>query len=275
MEMMHHEAGVRTVAVGGQPTNGPMQAPSGSRGAAYYTSDDIDSVIDFVEQINSTTINFIPSRTDNDLYILSLGLNLRDQIRKGEYVPLQFVYEAVNCRIYFTPQTIYNYTNLWNYAASAIWTKPELCVQGSTGYATSSATDTKGPPGGSATINKNVSYDISGVIRTSGDADGFNAEVSGGIIDGSVQRPSSGGGGSPTIKYNSNVSQRFQIKKAVFNGVCNPGSPRCGGTGTNVHNPQNSLAPLPVRAAGGESRNNLLEGGSMGVLIKAGVAPWA
>jgi mannose/fructose-specific phosphotransferase system component IIA len=27
MEMMHHEAGVRTVVAGGLPQNGPMQAP--------------------------------------------------------------------------------------------------------------------------------------------------------------------------------------------------------------------------------------------------------
>ena len=27
MEMMHHEAGVRTVVAGGLPVNGPMQAP--------------------------------------------------------------------------------------------------------------------------------------------------------------------------------------------------------------------------------------------------------
>ena len=33
MEMMHHSAGVRTVVAGGRPDYGPMQAPSGSRGA--------------------------------------------------------------------------------------------------------------------------------------------------------------------------------------------------------------------------------------------------
>jgi hypothetical protein len=73
-------------------------------------------------------------------------INLRDQIRKGETIPLQFTYEAANCRIFYTPQTFYNYENLWKYAADAIWNNPALCVQNSTGYATTNGSDTAGPP---------------------------------------------------------------------------------------------------------------------------------
>ena len=41
--MMHHEAGVQTVVVGGQPqVLGPMQAVAGNRGARDYESDDLD-----------------------------------------------------------------------------------------------------------------------------------------------------------------------------------------------------------------------------------------
>lgn len=73
-------------------------------------------------------------------------INLRDQIRKGNTVPVQFIYEAANCRIFYTPQTFYNYTNLWKFAAEAIWTNSSLCVKNSTGYATTNTTDTTGPP---------------------------------------------------------------------------------------------------------------------------------
>lgn len=62
---------------------------------------------------------------------------MRDQIRKGEEIPLQFLYEAADCRIFFTPSTFYNQTALWKYAAEATWTKPQLCVKDSTGYTAS------------------------------------------------------------------------------------------------------------------------------------------
>jgi hypothetical protein len=251
MEMMHHEAGVRTVVVGGQPSYGPMQAPSGNRGAAYYTSGDIDNNINYAESINTTTVNYLPTRTDNDFYVTRLGVNLRDQIRKSEYVPLQFVYEAANCRIFYTPQTIYNYTNLWNYAANAIYSKPELCVQGSTGYATSNATDTKIPLNATAAFNVNVSYNISGIIRLSGSDDGFNIGVSRRISDGFVsfsqigQRPPRSPSGPSISKFNDNVPPQFRNKPKSFNGICGPGAPACGGTRTGPYNPGNTLVPLP------------------------------
>jgi len=73
-------------------------------------------------------------------------INLRDQIRQGETVPLQFTYEAANCRIFYTAQTFYNYTNLWRYAADAIYSNPALCVKNSTGFATTNGSDVNGPP---------------------------------------------------------------------------------------------------------------------------------
>lgn len=94
-------------------------------------------------------------------------------------MPLQFVYEAANCRIFYTPQTIFNYTNLWMYAADATWKKPELCVQGSTGYAlNSSVTDTNGPQAVQGSMF-NVTYDLEGIIRLSGETYDFPAAFSG------------------------------------------------------------------------------------------------
>ena len=245
MEMMHHEAGVRTVVVGGQPRNGPMQAPSGSRGAAYYTSDDIDANINYAERINATTISLFPPR-DPNILITRLGLNLRDQIRRGETTPLQFIYEAATCRIFYTPQTIYNYTNLWHYAARAIWTNPHLCVPCSTGYAASNATDTTGPAGASAAISANVSYDLSGVFRVSGGAQGFNAAVPGGIPDFAVPVSpiASAGKGAVKPSYRSNVPRQYRNLKEAYAGNCGPASPYCGGTHTGANNPQNTLPAI-------------------------------
>lgn len=231
MEFMHHEAGVRSVVVGGLPAKGPMQSPSGSRGAAYYTSDRLDANINYAAQINSTASGFLPSRQE-DVFITRLGINLLDQIRKGENIPLQFVYEAADCRIFYTPETIYNYTNLWNYAADAIWSKPSLCVEGSTGYATTNkgATDIKGPPNGSASVPIKVSHDVSGIDKIAGtNANNFGPLVSGGLPDGFRVPPISAAGQSKTI-YAKSVAAKYQQKQAAFNGICTPGSPVCGGT---------------------------------------------
>ena len=160
MELMHHEAGVRTVTAGGRPSAGPMQAASGSRGAEYYSTDDLDADFEVVEEINATAVALLPSRTEH-IFVLSAGINLRDQIRKDQNTPLQFLYEAANCRIFYTPYTFNNLTKLWEYAADAIWNKPELCVQGSTGYAsTTKAQSTKSPPNETESINANATHDI-------------------------------------------------------------------------------------------------------------------
>ena len=60
--MMHHDAGVKTVAVGGLPQAGPMQTASGTRGAQLYTAEDIDNTIAVAEYFNATTADILPDR---------------------------------------------------------------------------------------------------------------------------------------------------------------------------------------------------------------------
>lgn len=143
--MMHHEAGVRTVVAGGRPEIGPMQALAGSRGAQYYEAADLDIDIAFAEDINATVTPDLPNR-NIEFRIDVASFNLRDQVRRGENFPLQFAYEAADCRIFYTPQTFNNYTALWQYAADAIWTNPKLCVPGSTNQLSAgNVTDKAGP----------------------------------------------------------------------------------------------------------------------------------
>ncbi|KAI0451089.1 hypothetical protein F5B21DRAFT_528208 [Xylaria acuta] len=142
VEMMHHEAGVRTVTVGGRPSTGPMQAVGGTRGARSLSTDILDNNINFARELLAGTseADFLPNRTEAlDVFVVGAAVNLRDQVRAGETTtttPLQFAYEAADCRIYFTPETIFNYTALWQRAADAVWADPGLCVAGSAGYAT-------------------------------------------------------------------------------------------------------------------------------------------
>lgn len=154
---MHHEAGVRVVVAGGRPTTGPMQAPSGTRGARLYDHDTLDNNIGFVQKLLTIQTlpdaDFLPNRTEApDVYVTYASINIRDQIRRDETVPIQFASEAADCLILYTPQTAYNYTALWQYAADAIWTNPSLCVASSTGYATTGTnkTDFIGPGTGTS-----------------------------------------------------------------------------------------------------------------------------
>ena len=149
-EMMHHQAGVRTVVVGGRPNTGPMQAVAGTRGALSYNTFALDDDIYEAITINNSAADVLPSShfaEELDLFVISASFNLRDQIRQGpdEYFPQQFAYEAADCRIYWTMSTFNNFKNLWQQAADAIWTKPELCVKNSTNYPSIGKTDTVGP----------------------------------------------------------------------------------------------------------------------------------
>lgn len=186
MELMHHEAGVRTVVVGGQPSHGPMQAPSGSRGAELYSVEDLDADFDIALALNETTANYLPQRAE-DVYVLYAGINLRDQIRKDQDTPLQFLYEAADCRIYFTPQTFWNFTNLWTYTVKAAWDNPKLCVEGSTGFSSKSTSNaTVGPPSGSSTGNSYISYNISDILYLSTQADDIHHGFGGQELDARV-----------------------------------------------------------------------------------------
>ena len=163
-----------------------MQAPSGSRGAELYSVEDLDTDFDIALALNETTSSYLPQRAE-DVYVLYAGINLRDQIRKDQDTPLQFLYEAADCRIYFTPQTVWNFTNLWKYTVKAAWENPKLCIEGSTGYASKPTSDaTVGPPSGSSNGNSYISYNISDILYLSTQADDFHHGFGGQELDARV-----------------------------------------------------------------------------------------
>lgn len=151
VELMAHQAGVKTVVVGGRPTKGPMQIASGSRGARLYSSEALD--FDYLN-VNNTLENpeafaRLPSRADTGMNVNFAGFNIRDRLRQGndDGVPIQFKYDAADCRLYYTLSNIYNMTQLWHDVAAAAWDDTSLCVEGSTGYSTrNTSTEAKLPP---------------------------------------------------------------------------------------------------------------------------------
>jgi hypothetical protein len=146
---MSHQAGVRTLAVGGRPSPGPMQAVSGSRGARSYDASELDADFTFVSSTieNDTAAALLPNRSDTGMWINTAGINIRDQVRENDATPLQFKYEAADCRIYYTLANVFNMSRLWRDAAAAAWDDPSLCVQGSTGFPSARNTSsTQSPP---------------------------------------------------------------------------------------------------------------------------------
>ncbi|KAL4946227.1 hypothetical protein BDV06DRAFT_208881 [Aspergillus oleicola] len=96
LKLMHQQAGVRTVVVGGR----------GTRGAAIYSASRLDQDMEVLKKIDNLTTGQLPDRT-NSFSSSVLSINLRDQIRLGDgnANPLQFHYEAADCRIFYTPST--------------------------------------------------------------------------------------------------------------------------------------------------------------------------
>lgn len=147
---MSQQAGVRTVVVGGRPQPGPMQATSGSRGALAYSGPYLDEDIAISSQFapNAALPALEPEieLRDSGMYLIVEAFNLRDQVRSPDpnAAPLQFSYEAADCRLYWTLDNALNMTRLWYDAAGAIWGLGlnASCVPGSTGYASHGANAT-------------------------------------------------------------------------------------------------------------------------------------
>jgi len=148
--------GVRTVVAGGRPEAGPMQAVGGSRGARDYAAIELDFDFLLAGLLNETanaTLPEIPSNQlsrDTGMWITYAGLNLRDQIRKSDLaspdpIPLQFRYEAADCRIYYRLDTLWNMTNLWQDVAEASWGGKARCVAGSTNRSTTAGQGSNNP----------------------------------------------------------------------------------------------------------------------------------
>jgi hypothetical protein len=64
--------------------------------------------------------------------LASYSLNLRDNIPQGdtEQIPLQFIFEPADCRIFYTAETVSSPSALWEYVAGVAW-GGNKCASGS------------------------------------------------------------------------------------------------------------------------------------------------
>ncbi|KAF2849332.1 hypothetical protein T440DRAFT_427004 [Plenodomus tracheiphilus IPT5] len=150
-ELLKNQGAVRTIAVGGRPQRGPMQGVGGTKGAQVFSWDDIQVRMQAVfflgspeqqtqwrqEDLGKTA--FATQLFKRSAYrngVVAGGVNLKDNLRQNDAskTPLEFMYEAADCRMWFTAPMISDVTELWKGVADRMFHNgTNLCVEGSTG----------------------------------------------------------------------------------------------------------------------------------------------
>ncbi|KAL5593294.1 hypothetical protein FOBRF1_012396 [Fusarium oxysporum] len=149
VNLMTNIGGVRALPFGGHPNGQPMQIMGGVRGSQTLTFDDIATVVSAAKAVyreTPETLEFITKEENERLmkvaprpleeFPIKLGagqVNFLNAYQDGDDdLPLQFQYQAGDCRLYYTAENIYHPETIWKSAKEAIWGN-RSCVKGSTG----------------------------------------------------------------------------------------------------------------------------------------------
>lgn len=135
-EFLRVLGGVKSVAMGGRPKPGLIQGVGGVKGSQVLSYLNIYSSVNYIKQVTNdtkfkaelqryTTLPMERSRAS--------GVNVRDQILRENIedgVPAQFVYEASDCRLYWTAPMISNVTEVWKSTAQAAFNGAKCAAGG-------------------------------------------------------------------------------------------------------------------------------------------------
>ncbi|EXJ83955.1 hypothetical protein A1O3_04622 [Capronia epimyces CBS 606.96] len=161
--MLKWQGKVKTVAVGGRPQTGPMQYVGGVKGSEVtYLADVLQYIDQFyttvtdhdtIKQANRTGLktlqdlgNYLLYRTVEPQTSSYASINFNNFISQYDwsYTPLQFVYEAADCRVWYSLDMVFDITAVWKRAAQeAFAIGPNSthvfagCIQGSTNASSS------------------------------------------------------------------------------------------------------------------------------------------
>ncbi len=128
-----------------------MQGVAGSKGGQVYGYDVIASIASVIptalEILETKNISppplpssefFIDIDAESplgvtDQVLMGSRINLRNSMHEGDasQTPLQFVYEASNCKLFYTAADQYEISGLWKRVANVAWGNG-TCVPGST-----------------------------------------------------------------------------------------------------------------------------------------------
>jgi len=143
-ELMVQQSGVKTLAVGGRPLEGPMQPVGGTKGSLVLQNEYLTSISNYVTASYASSrdeaqqwMDFLPDSFG--IMASDASVNFQDNIRKGlegDGVPTQFLNDTASCRIWYQPEYYLNVTALWSKAAEVAFGKDggldeEACIAGS------------------------------------------------------------------------------------------------------------------------------------------------
>ncbi|KAI0432430.1 hypothetical protein F5Y09DRAFT_353525 [Xylaria sp. FL1042] len=146
VNLMTNAGGVRALTFGGRPRFEPMQVMGGVRGAQSLALADLDTEVSAaVARINDDPSLFTQEQTNlaQEVWpkgltnlpftVTSGGVNLRNAYQEGaDHLPLQFDYQASDCRLFYTAKNLVDPSSTWTDAKAAIW-GDRGCVNNSTG----------------------------------------------------------------------------------------------------------------------------------------------
>ncbi|KAI1418045.1 hypothetical protein F5Y13DRAFT_199153 [Hypoxylon sp. FL1857] len=143
--LMIFQQDVKTVSVGGRPQAGVMQSIGGVEGSEVMMFSTISGIA--AQAITIPTDQAEKQQLqDGELGLLAEGyavqrlmspdagsINFKNNFAPSDsQTPLQFTYEAANCRFFYTTEMITSPELVWQYAVNATWTDPnKYCVEGS------------------------------------------------------------------------------------------------------------------------------------------------
>ncbi|KAF2033429.1 hypothetical protein EK21DRAFT_58434 [Setomelanomma holmii] len=154
-ELMREQGKVQTVAIGGRPQNGPMQGVGGSKGSQRLGFDQFyqwaQRTIKISEELDGTAVSNKIAQTAVGIIYNATQIYVRttlpetgssvlgyvnslnnERMNDSTSTPLEFIYEAADCRLFYTSASYINPVNLWQQVWDAKWGKGK-CVPGSTG----------------------------------------------------------------------------------------------------------------------------------------------
>ncbi|KAL6860811.1 hypothetical protein J3F83DRAFT_747613 [Trichoderma novae-zelandiae] len=131
--------GVRVVTTGGRPQAGPMQAIGGVKGSQVLEFDTISSYFGAAEfLVQNATDAKKPLFTDKEMSVFSpsiplaledlplrlttASVNFRNAFSPfDDQLPTHFVYQAADCRLFYTAETLVKPEALWVNVANSVW----------------------------------------------------------------------------------------------------------------------------------------------------------
>ncbi|KAJ5611343.1 hypothetical protein N7510_008062 [Penicillium lagena] len=135
-ELMKNLAGVKTVVFGGRPQNEPMQAIGGVKGNQNLDSSTILGLYNkanllaesaakagrpILTETQRMRLKELSPANIPPLYYTA-GINYLNGYRPGQpHMPLQFIYEAATCRLFYTHENFAHPATSWAAAARAVW----------------------------------------------------------------------------------------------------------------------------------------------------------